>query len=55
VAGLSNDAKTMRTLTKSEIEKLRADSKRDREEEVVAIAEFTAKYKLEQGINNTNM
>jgi hypothetical protein len=45
----------MRTLTKSEIEKLRTDSKRDREEEKGAIAEFTAKYKLEQGINTTNM
>merc|ERR1711991_1245388 len=55
VAGLSNDCKTMRTLTKKEIEKLRSDTLRDRKEEVVAIKEFTEKYKQERALNSNNI
>jgi len=44
VAGLSNDTKTCRSLTKQEIAKLKSDSVRERSEEKQKIADFVAAH-----------
>ncbi len=55
VPGLANDAKVVRTLTKAEIDKLRADSQREGKEEREKIEAFVARYKAEAGTNHSNV
>jgi hypothetical protein len=47
VPGLANDAKVVRTLTKPEIDKLRADSQKEAREEKEKIEAFVARLRDE--------
>ena len=53
--GLANEAKVVRTLTKAEIDKLKADSQREAKEEKEKIEAFVARFKADAVAGNSNV
>ncbi len=52
---MPNDAKTVRILTKGEVEKLKADSAKEAAEEKGKIEAFVAQYKTAAALNSNNV